>query len=216
MIDETRRPGGQPDGDAGSELGDEGEVQIIEVEGLDMDAPPPPAADSEEEGEHPGAEAGVSGGGEGERFQALREQVDSLQEDLLRARADFENYRKRQERDRAAYAKHAAADLVSQVLPVIDNFLRALTVEDDGASEGYKQGIQMIYDQLTDVLAKAGLTPIETEGKPFDPELHEAVAREETSEVEANTITEELEPGYLFRDRLLKPARVRVAVPPRS
>ena len=209
MTDETRRP------DPEAQVHDAAEPEILEVEGLPEDAPPP--AGTDRESSEDAVQDLVAGEVEADEVQFLRRRVASLEEDLLRVRADFENFRKRQDRERSEFARLAAAELVRQVLPVIDNFRRALDEEEtEGGSDGYRKGVQMIFDQLQEVLRKAGLTPIETAGQPFDPTVHEAVEREETTEVEANTVTEELEPGYLFQDRLLKPALVRVAVPPQS
>lgn len=218
----TDEPDTRPDVDL--RIDGEDEPEILEVEAVPDDAPPP-SGDHHGDGAVEAADLdGLSAAGEDDGVAAQSDEVASLQarvaardDDLLRVRADFENYRKRQERDRVELARHAAARLVEQVLPVIDNFRRALDAEVlTDASDDYKQGIRMIYEQLYEVLTRAGLTPIETTGQQFDPELHEAVAREETTEIEANLITEELERGYLFQNRLLKPARVRVAVAPQS
>lgn len=147
----------------------------------------------------------------------LRAEVATLRDELLRARADFENFRKRQERERLEFARRAAVDLVEQLLPILDNFRRALTAADGaGSGEGaaWLAGVRLIEAQLLDTLGRAGLQPVAALGRPFDPHVHEAVAREESTAVEPGTVTAELEPGWLFRDRLLKPARVRVAVAP--
>jgi molecular chaperone GrpE len=177
-------------------------IEITEVQGLPSDAPPPsggPGTDAEE-----GAD------------QDLREENERLEEDLLRVRADFENYRKREEKGRSEFARQATAGLVERLLPVIDNFKRALAVPEDGEGHesSYRDGIRLIYKQLMEVMEAAGLESIECQGQPFDPNYHEAVALERTLEVEANIVLEELEPGYCFRKRLLKPARVRVSAPP--
>ncbi|MFQ5720343.1 MAG: nucleotide exchange factor GrpE [Acidobacteriota bacterium] len=196
------------------------DAEILEIEGLPDDAPPPSATESDD-GEDPvrvtGPEADETPPVEASTdVAALREQVKALEEDLLRVRADFENFRRRQDRDRSDLIRRASADLLRDVLPVVDNFRRALDADSEGTPDGYKEGVRMIFEQLTGVLEKAGLVTIRAEGELFDPNLHEAVARTETDDVEPNTITDELEPGYMFRDRLLRPARVRVAVAPKT
>lgn len=176
--------------------------EILEIEGLPVTAA----------GEGDGA-------GEADPTEALRAEVATLRDDLLRARAEFENFRKRQERERAEFARRAAVDLVEQLFPVLDNFRRALGgVDGAGFPEGagWLEGVRLIEAQLLETLGRAGLQPLVALGQPFDPRLHEAVAREESTAVEPGTVTAELEPGWMFRDRLLKPARVRVAVAPDS
>lgn len=174
------------------------EIEILEIEGM-----PITAEGDDAEPPDPGA--------------ALRAEIATLRDDLLRARADFENFRKRQERERIEFARRAAVDLVEQLLPILDNFRRALTATDGTAPAeggGWLEGVRLIEAQLLETLGRAGLQPVPALGLPFDPHVHEAVAREESAAVEPGTVTAELEPGWLFRDRLLKPARVRVAVAP--
>jgi len=201
MIDDLPRDRTAENEVEGPAPADDQEIEITEVQGLPSDAPPPSA--------RPGPDVDDGSG------QAPREEIESLEQDLLRVRADFENYRKREEKGRSEFARQATAGLVEKLLPVIDNFKRALAVPDEGAvrESGYRAGIRLIYKQLMDVMEAAGLEPVESEGQPFDPNFHEAVALEPTSEVEANMVLEELEPGYRFRNRLLKPARVRVSAP---
>jgi molecular chaperone GrpE len=208
-------------GEVPPQAADEDEIEITEIQGLPADAPPPAAGVAPEprQDEDPAAEgaAQTAAGQEGGDLESLRAELQQAQDEALRVRADFENYRKRQVRERADFARHAAADLVASLLPVLDNFNRALALEPAAEeAESYREGIRLIHRQLAEALAGAGLAPIETDQQPFDPSLHEAVAREETDAVPPNTITAELEPGYRFRDRLLKPARVRVAVAPRE
>ncbi len=217
MPEDRSRPGGEAEAAADEDQ----EIEITEVHGLPADAPPPSglaSAEGEEAAVGEAAAPGAGGGaGDGEAEERLQAELEKAREDLLRVRAEFDNYRKRQSRERADFARHAAAELVERILPVLDNFKRALAADPgQGDTDSYQEGVRLIHRQLTEVLEGAGLAPIETAGQPFDPNLHEAVAREETDAVEPNTITAELEPGYRFRDRLLKPARVRVAVAPRE
>jgi molecular chaperone GrpE len=126
--------------------------------------------------------------------------------------AEFENYRKRMEREREQTQDRTRNDVIARFLPVVDNFERALTsvrlVGDGGA---LLQGLDLIYRQFQDVLAGLGVTPIETIGQPFDPARHEAISTEPSDEHEENTIVDEYERGYMIGGRLLRPARVKVA-----
>ena len=146
-----------------------------------------------------------------ERDQLAIERAD-LQERLLRARAEFENARRRGERDRYDFLQYAAMDLVREILPVLDDFERALNVET--ADREYAKGVELIYGRLFDTLKKMGLETIETEGEMFDPNLHQAVERVESDEVEDQAILGEFQRGYSFKGRLLRPAMVKVAVKP--
>jgi molecular chaperone GrpE len=146
-----------------------------------------------------------------ERDQLAVEKAD-LQDRLVRARAEFENARKRVERERSDYLQFAAMDLVRDILPVLDDFERALKVET--ADREYARGVELIYQRLYESLKKLGLEPIETEGRKFDPNLHQAVERVEAEDAEDQAILGEFQRGYNFRGKLLRPAMVRVAVRP--
>ena len=146
-----------------------------------------------------------------ERDKLAAEKAD-LQDRLLRARAEFDNARRRAERERSEYLQFAAMDLVKDVLPVLDDFERALKVET--ADRDYAKGVELIYQRLYETLKKLGLEPIETVGRPFDPNLHQAVERVETDRAEDHTVVGEFQRGYNFKGKLLRPAMVRVAVKP--
>ena len=146
-----------------------------------------------------------------ERDQLAAEKAD-LQDRLLRSRAEFDNARRRFERERSDFLQFAAMDLVKEILPMVDDFERALKVET--ADRNYSRGVELIYQRLSETLKKVGLEPIETEGKPFDPNLHQAVERVPTDEVDDQTILGEFQRGYNFKGKLLRPAMVRVAVKP--
>jgi molecular chaperone GrpE len=146
-----------------------------------------------------------------ERDQLAAEKAE-LSDRFLRARAEFDNARRRNERERSDYLQFAAMDLVKDVLPVLDDFERALKV--DTADRDYAKGVELIYQRLFDTLKKMGLEPIETAGRPFDPNLHQAVERVETDEAEDQTVLGEFQRGYNFKGKLLRPAMVRVAVKP--
>ena len=146
-----------------------------------------------------------------ERDQLAAEKAD-LNDRLLRARAEFDNARRRAERERSDYLQFAAMDLVREILPIVDDFERALKVET--ADRNYAKGVELIYQRLSETLKKMGLEPIETTGKKFDPNLHQAVERVPTEEAEDQAILGEFQRGYNFKGKLLRPAMVRVAVRP--
>jgi molecular chaperone GrpE len=140
----------------------------------------------------------------------LEAEKQDLQDRLLRGRAEFENFRRRAERDRSDYVQYAAVETVRELLPVVDDLERALKVQT--TDENYAKGVEMIYKRLLDTLIKLGLEPLECLGKPFDPNFHEAVGRVETQEAEDHTVLEECQRGYNFKGKLLRPAMVKVAV----
>ncbi len=144
-----------------------------------------------------------------ERDQLLAERAD-LQDRLLRRQAEFDNFRKRAERERADVVEYAATDTVRTLLPIADDFERALKVE--SADKEYVRGMELIYQRLVGALTKLGLEPIVTEGQPFDPNIHHAIEMVETDDVEDHTVIGEFQRGYNFRGRLLRPAMVKVAV----
>jgi molecular chaperone GrpE len=146
-----------------------------------------------------------------EREQFAAEKAD-LQERLLRGRAEFENARRRFEQQRSEYLQFAAMESVRDMLPILDDFERALRV--DTADRDYAKGVELIYQRMADTLKKLGLEPIETSGQKFDPNLHQAVERVETEDAEDQTILGEFQRGYNFKGKLLRPAMVKVAVRP--
>ncbi len=140
----------------------------------------------------------------------LKAERDELKELLLRRQAEFDNFRKRSEREKADFSQYAGMELVKELLPVLDDFERALKTE--CASAEYARGVSLIYGRLAESLKKQGLEPIDTVGKTFDPHLHQAVERVETKDAEDNTVLGEFQRGYFFKGKLLRPAMVRVAV----
>lgn len=135
---------------------------------------------------------------------------------LIRRQADFENYKKRMERERAEGRARAHAVLVESLLPILDGFERALEAHGDASYEEHRKGFELIYRQLFDALARYGLEPIEALGKPFDPHLHHAVERVESAEHDDGTVIEEHQRGYLLGGKVLRPSMVRVAMKPRA
>ncbi|MBI4876641.1 MAG: nucleotide exchange factor GrpE [Acidobacteria bacterium] len=148
-----------------------------------------------------------------ERDQLVQEKAE-LESRLLRRQADFENLRRRVERERAELAEYIGMESVGPLLPIADDFERALKVE--CADKEYARGMELIYQRLLETLGKLGLEPIEAVGRPFDPNLHHAVDMVQTAEADDQTVLDEYQRGYNFRGRLLRPSMVRVAVQPRN
>ena len=142
----------------------------------------------------------------------LAAEVADLQNRVRYARAEFDNARRRAERERSEYLQFAAMDLVKDILPILDDFERALQVET--TDRNYAKGVELIYQRMSETLRKLGLEPIETVGRKFDPNLHQAVERVETEEAEDQSILAEFQRGYYFKGKLLRPAMVKVAVKP--
>ncbi len=145
-----------------------------------------------------------------EASEAARQRDEYL--DLLRRKtAEFDNYRKRTERERRELSEWAAADVLQDVLAIMDDFERALSVEAPPEAQAYRAGIELIQRQLQELMRKRGVTALESVGTDFDPHLHQAVAYEETEGAREGEIVGEMRKGYKLGDRLLRPAMVRVA-----
>lgn len=141
----------------------------------------------------------------------LRRQRDEYYELLLRVTAEFDNYRKRIERERKELADQIAADLLRELLPIVDDLERALQADGVGGSEPYRRGVELIYHNLLELLRRWGATPIEAVGARFDPRLHQAVAYEEAPGHQDGDIVEEYRRGYTLGGRLVRPSLVKVA-----
>ena len=142
----------------------------------------------------------------------LTKEKNELQDLLLRRQAEFENFRRRNERERSETFEYAAMDTVKALLPILDDFERALKVET--ADREYARGMELIYQRLFETLKKLGLEPLSTEGALFSPHEHHAVDMVDTTEHPDQTILEEYQRGYRFKGRLLRPAMTKVAVNP--
>jgi molecular chaperone GrpE len=136
--------------------------------------------------------------------------ADDFRDRYVRTLADFENFRKRSERDKDDFRRYALVGVIRDLLPVLDNFERGLEHAEEG--DEFHKGIALIYKQLFDVLQRHGLKPIAESGVRFDPNIHEAVVREEDPSVPSHTVAAVLQKGYFLHDRLLRPAMVKVAV----
>src|ERR1700739_245417 len=140
--------------------------------------------------------------------------LEELRQTLLRHQADFANYRKRAEKENKEAFQRATARVIEGLIPVIDGFEHALAAHREAEYESYRKGFELIYKQLIDNLARLGVERIEPLGKPFDPHLHQAMDRAETAAHPDGTILDVYQPGYVYHGRVLRPAMVRVAVPP--
>jgi molecular chaperone GrpE len=179
---------------------DPDEIEIIEIEGMD--------------------DAGARNGRDEvdvvfeEPPQASGPREDTAsRERLMRLQADFENLRKRIEREQAEFRAIATIRLVTELLPVLDNFDRAIASERlEGENAAFRAGVELIHRQLAEALKKEGLRPVDALGRPFDPAIHEAVATAKATGIPENTVIDEIQRGYFLRERLLRPALVRVSV----
>ncbi|KJE25955.1 nucleotide exchange factor GrpE [Geobacillus thermoleovorans] len=142
----------------------------------------------------------------------LEAKLSEMEHRYLRLYADFENFRRRTRQEMEAAEKYRVQSLASDLLPVLDNFERALKIETDNEqAKSILQGMEMVYRSLVDALKKEGVEAIEAVGKPFDPYLHQAVMQAEAEGYEPNTVVEELQKGYKLKDRVLRPAMVKVS-----
>jgi molecular chaperone GrpE len=182
------------------------------LKAVDIPNPEPNVADVSEDANLPVETAeGQLAALAAERDQLAAAKAE-LEDRMLRVRAEFDNARRRAERERSEFLQFAAMDLIKELLPVVDDFERALQVET--ADSDYAKGVELIYQRLLETLKKIGLEPIDTTGQRFDPNLHQAVDRVETEEAEDMAILSEYQRGYNFRGKLLRPAMVKVAVRP--
>ena len=158
------------------------------------------------------------GKGKKEKKNALQDKVDSLSAEIealkdkdLRRQAEFENFRKRNDKEKAEQFDRGAAHVLEKILPVLDNFERGFAmVEDADKDDAFVDGMHKVYKQLLDELEKMGVTPIEAVGKEFDPDLHNAVMQVDTGEVESGFVAQEMQKGYMYHDTVLRFSMVAV------
>ncbi|MDM5339013.1 nucleotide exchange factor GrpE [Fictibacillus enclensis] len=148
---------------------------------------------------------------EDSRIAQLEASLADTENRLLRVQADFENFKRRTREDQAAQLKYKSQSLITQLLPALDNFERAMDVKvEDAQAASVLQGVEMVYRQLLEAVKSEGLEVIETEGATFDPNLHQAVMQVQDEEYESNVIVETLQKGYKLKDRVIRPAMVKV------
>jgi molecular chaperone GrpE len=152
-----------------------------------------------------------------QRVEQLVEENDELQDKFVRLMADFDNYKKRASKEKSDVIQFGNEGLLKDILPIIDNIERLLTYSyREGSWKSFQEGVELLLAESNKTLAKYGVESIEALGKTFDPNIHQAMQRSETDEVEANTVVEVYQKGYLYRSRLLRPSLVVVAVPPKG
>lgn len=194
-IDEKQNEGLE----SGEEVLEAEEIEEVE-EPAETEAPEMVEAEEAEEAE------------EGDTIDKLKEELAAEKEKYLRQAAEFENYKRRLERERATSLKYAEENVLKELLPVVDNLERALEQGKDNSDfKDFYEGVELTYKGLMSTLEKFEVTPIESVGESFDPNHHEALTMEETSDVEHNTVYREFQKGYMYKDRLLRPAKVVVA-----
>lgn len=167
-------------------------------------------AETNEASEEGGDEAGEKPEDAEAEKKTPEDELAELNEKYMRLMAEYQNFRRRTEEEKVNISTYANERIAGELLNVMDNFERALAV--DGGAEGFKDGVELIFKQLSTVLTKFGVEPIEAEGKPFDPNFHNAVMTGEEEGVEPDTVLQELQKGYMLRDRVLRPSMVKVSV----
>ncbi|HZQ70634.1 MAG TPA: nucleotide exchange factor GrpE [Terriglobales bacterium] len=182
-----------------------------EVEPRELDAEHElPAGDNE--GDSPIPQQAVEPEADSET-QKLKAERDTLLDRMARMQADFDNARKRAAREQQDFREYAMADAIKGLLPILDSFERALQTSAEKSE--FRSGVELIYKQLQDALARMGVQPVPAAGKPFDPRFHEAIEMVDTDQSPDHEVLEELQRGYKLKDRLLRPAMVKVARNPR-
>lgn len=189
------------------DTGDTSEVALdLDEQSPDLEAAVREAMAAVEQGSQPEAAEG------NDEVATLRQEIADLRDRSMRTLADFDNFRKRSERERQELRRYALLEPMRELLTVADNLDLALSAQ--GSADDLKRGVEMIQRQMRELLRRFGVTEVAAVGQPFDPTVHEAVSREESADVKAPTVTAELRRGYRMHDRLLRPSMVKVAVPP--
>jgi molecular chaperone GrpE len=173
-----------------------------------------PASEDADEPELSAKQAEVAQATSGSELQKLKAERDTLLDRLARLQAEFENARKRAAREQQEFRDFATADAIKALLPAFDSFERALQAPTTQLNE-FRGGVELIYKQIQDALAQLGVRPVPAKGERFDPHVHEAIEMVETTDVPDHEVIDELQRGYRLKDRLLRPAMVRVAKDPR-
>ena len=163
-----------------------------------------------EENEEPDKEGKKKHHGRKNKKDPRDEKIEQLEDRVKRQMAEFENFRKRTDKEKSQMFNMGAKSVIEKILPVIDNFERGLENVPEGCDEAFADGMNKIYKQMTDELDKLGVTPIEAVGQPFDPNIHNAVMQVESDEYESGTVAQELQKGYMYHDTLVRPSMVGV------
>jgi molecular chaperone GrpE len=178
---------------------------------INMDEPTPNGGQEQQDDENLSRDAAAADA----EVAKLANDLNELRQTLMRRQADYENYRKRVERERSEDSRRATARVIEGLIPIIDGFEHALAAHREAAEyESYRKGFELIYKQLVDNVTRLGVERVDPLGKPFDPHLHQAMDSLETAEQPDGTVVLVYQPGYVFHGRMLRPALVRVAVHP--
>lgn len=239
-MDHTRSSAAEPDKQEARKKDDMNQTQSAEPDANNAEAAENPVekADAPETGDAPaqenetGPEAAAEAGGETGReepagteagganaadgeAETIRRELEETQQRLLRLQADYDNFRRRTRLEKEEFAKYASLNVVEKLLPVLDNFERALAAGQNAQDlDSFVKGVDMIFRQLTDVLAQEGLEPIQAVGEPFNPEFHQAVMQVESEEHDDNIVVEELQKGYMLKEKVIRPSMVKVNARP--
>ncbi|MBO2943282.1 nucleotide exchange factor GrpE [Paenibacillus sp. F411] len=147
-----------------------------------------------------------------QEIEQLKAELSEQQQRVLRTQADFDNFRRRTQKEKEELAKYASSKLITELLPVIDNFERAMAASTvDPESDSLVKGVNMIFRQLEGILNAEGLQPMNSVGQPFNPEFHQAIMQVESEEHEEGVVVEEIQKGYMLKDKVLRPAMVKVS-----
>ncbi|HEV8577522.1 MAG TPA: nucleotide exchange factor GrpE [Thermoanaerobaculia bacterium] len=193
------------------DTGDASEVALdLDEQGTDLETAMREAMAAVDKGSQPDPSAAETG----DEVATLRQEIADLRDRSMRTLADFDNFRKRSERERQELRRYALLEPMRELLTVADNLDLALSAQ--GSADDLKRGVEMIQRQMQELLRRFGVTEVAAVGQPFDPTLHEAVSREEKEDVKVPTVVAELRRGYRMHDRLLRPSMVKVAVPPET
>lgn len=144
-------------------------------------------------------------------LESLKQEFDQLKDQYLRLVAEFENYKKRKDRDYSKFLEHANQNLVQEMLPILDDFERTLKIEQEKNDDSFYKGLKIVHQKFLAVLKKQGVTPIEAQGKDFDPELHEAVMQMESNDHDSNIIIDEAQKGYKYKEKVIRYSKVIVS-----
>lgn len=196
---------------------DDRDVYALDLEDEDEDAEEVlreavAAVDAQRRERDPDSEVPAASGDEQSEIERLRQENEALREKALRHLADYENFRRRVEREREEVQRYAGSEILREFLAVVDNLERALAA--GGSPDDLRAGVEMIHRQMLEMLRRFGVESVAATGQPFDPSVHEAVSRQEDPAVQDPTVVAEMQRGYRHHDRLLRPAIVTVAVPP--
>jgi molecular chaperone GrpE len=181
----------------------------VDPQELDLEHELPASGEADDAGQNPIGEAGAPAS-ESTELQKIKSERDTLLDRLARLQAEFENARKRAAREQQEFRDFATADAIKALLPAIDSFERALNAPASQPND-FRNGVELIYKQLQDALAKLGVRTVPAKGEVFDPHMHEAIEMVDTTVVPDHQVMDELQRGYKLKDRLLRPAMVRVA-----